>query len=90
MLERTETAVGRVPDMYTIGAALVTAVTLYLVGVLGQRLFDFPAPVTMLFLAVVLKLTQAVSPISSRAPIRCIGSSRPWSPIPCCSRSAWR
>jgi malate:Na+ symporter len=62
MLERTETAVGRVPDMYTIGAALVTAVTLYLVGVLGQRLFDFPAPVTMLFLAVVLKLTQAVSP----------------------------
>ena len=62
MLERTETAVGRVPDMSTIGAALVTAVTLYLVGVLGQRLFDFPAPVTMLFLAVVLKLTQAVSP----------------------------
>jgi malate:Na+ symporter len=62
MLERTETAIGRVPDMYTIGAALVTAVTLYLVGVLGQRLFDFPAPVTMLFLAVVLKLTQAVSP----------------------------
>jgi malate:Na+ symporter len=52
----------RSSDMYNIGAALVTAVTLYLVGVLGQRLLDFPAPVTMLFLAVVLKLTQAVSP----------------------------
>ena len=62
MLERTRPPSVRVPDMYTIGAALVTAVTLYLVGVLGQRLFDFPAPVTMLFLAVVLKLTQAVSP----------------------------
>ncbi len=49
-------------DMKTIGAALVTAVTLYLVGVLGQRLFDFPAPVTMLFLAVFLKLGQVVSP----------------------------
>jgi malate:Na+ symporter len=52
----------RSTDMYTIGAALVTAVTLYLIGVLGQRLLDFPAPVTMLFLAVMLKLTQAVSP----------------------------
>jgi malate:Na+ symporter len=62
ILERGETAVAGLPDMYTIGAALVTAVTLYLVGVLGQRLFDFPAPVTMLFLAVLLKLTQAVSP----------------------------
>jgi malate:Na+ symporter len=61
ILERDE-AVAKVADMYTIGAALVTAVTLYLVGVLGQRLFDFPAPVTMLFLAVMLKLTQAVSP----------------------------
>ncbi len=59
--ERDENVV-RLVDMYTIGAALVTAVTLYLIGVLGQRLFEFPAPVTMLFLAVVLKLTQAVSP----------------------------
>ena len=50
------------PDVQTVGAAVVTAVTLYLVGVLGQRLFDFPAPVTMLFLAVVLKLGRLVSP----------------------------
>jgi Na+/citrate or Na+/malate symporter len=46
----------------TIAAAGVTAVTLYLVGALGQRLFDFPAPVVMLFVAVILKLTRAVSP----------------------------
>jgi malate:Na+ symporter len=59
---QSEDQVARPADMYTIGAALVTAVTLYLIGVLGQRLLDFPAPVTMLFLAVVLKLTQAVSP----------------------------
>lgn len=50
------------PDVTTIAAAGVTAVTLYLLGVLGQRLFEFPAPVTMLFLAVVFKLTRAVSP----------------------------
>jgi malate:Na+ symporter len=62
ILGHDETAIPGLPDMYTIGAALVTAVTLYLVGVLGQRLFDFPAPVTMLFLAVMLKLTQTISP----------------------------
>ena len=39
--------------MKTIAAAGVTAITLYLVGVMGQRLFGFPAPVAMLFLAVV-------------------------------------
>jgi len=58
---REETASGPL-DVTTIAAALVTAVTLYLVGLLSQRLFDFPAPVAMLFLAVVLKLTRAVSP----------------------------
>jgi CCS family citrate carrier protein len=50
------------PDVMTIAAAGVTAVSLYLLGVLGQRLFGFPAPVAMLFIAVLLKLTQAVSP----------------------------
>lgn len=49
-------------DVNTVAAAVITAVTLYLIGVLGQRLFDFPAPVTMLFLAVVLKLGRLVSP----------------------------
>jgi CCS family citrate carrier protein len=49
-------------DVTTIGAAVVTAVTLYLIGVMAQRLFDFPAPVAMLIIAVCLKLARAVSP----------------------------
>ena len=49
-------------DVRTIGAAVVTAATLYLIGVLAQRLLDWPAPVTMLFLAVLLKLAHGVSP----------------------------
>ena len=49
-------------DVTTIGAAVVTAVTLYLIGALAQRLFGFPAPVAMLVIAVVLKLARAVSP----------------------------
>jgi malate:Na+ symporter len=46
----------------TVAAAVVTAVTLYLIGALGQRLFSFPAPVLMLIIAVCLKLARAVSP----------------------------
>jgi CCS family citrate carrier protein len=49
-------------DVSTIGAAVVTAVTLYLIGVIAQRLFSFPAPVAMLIIAVCLKLARAVSP----------------------------
>jgi CCS family citrate carrier protein len=49
-------------DVATVGAAVFTAVTLYLVGALGQRLFEFPAPVVMLVIAVGLKLARAVSP----------------------------
>ena len=49
-------------DVTTIGAAVVTAVTLYLIGALSQRLFSFPAPVAMLVIAVFLKLIRAVSP----------------------------
>jgi CCS family citrate carrier protein len=49
-------------DVSTVAAAVVTAVTLYLVGSLGQRMFGFPAPVTMLIIAVGLKLARAVSP----------------------------
>ena len=50
------------PGASTVAAAALTAVSLYLVGALAQRLFDFPGPVTMLFLAVVLKLGRLVSP----------------------------
>ena len=60
-LQREEDADGRA-DVATVGAAVVTAVTLYLVGALGQREFGFPAPVVMLVIAVALKLTRAVSP----------------------------
>jgi malate:Na+ symporter len=49
-------------DVTTIAAAVVTAVTLYLIGALAQRLFSFPAPVAMLVIAVGLKLARAVSP----------------------------
>jgi malate:Na+ symporter len=61
-LEAEEEAAEMRIDTATIGAAVVTAVTLYLIGALAQRLFDFPAPVVMLMIAVALKLTRAVSP----------------------------
>jgi CCS family citrate carrier protein len=49
-------------DVTHIAAAGVTALTLYLLGILCFRLFGLPAPVAMLFIAVLVKLTQAVSP----------------------------
>ena len=49
-------------DATTIAATGVTAVTLYLIGVLGQKLFDFPAPLTMIFIAFLMKATNAISP----------------------------
>jgi malate:Na+ symporter len=61
-LEREEEAADDRVDVATVGAAVVTAVTLYLIGALGQREFGFPAPVVMLVIAVALKLTRAVSP----------------------------
>ena len=50
------------PDLQTIGAALLLAMTLYLAGALIQKLTGFPGPVTMLFLAVAIKLARFVSP----------------------------
>jgi CCS family citrate carrier protein len=49
-------------DVGTVAAAGLAAITLYLLGVMCHRLFGLPAPVAMLFLAVVAKLTSAVSP----------------------------
>jgi CCS family citrate carrier protein len=49
-------------DVSHIAAAGITAVTLYLVGTMCQRLFGLPAPVAMLFIAVLVKLSRAVSP----------------------------
>lgn len=50
------------PDLQTIGGAVVLAMTLYTIGALVQDWTKFPGPVTMLFLAVVLKLGRLVSP----------------------------
>jgi malate:Na+ symporter len=49
-------------DVGTVAAAGLTAITLYLLGIMCYRLFGLPAPVAMLFLAVIAKLTHAVSP----------------------------
>jgi Na+/citrate or Na+/malate symporter len=45
-----------------VAAAGITAICLYLTGLLGQTLFKFPGPITMLVLAVALNLARAVSP----------------------------
>jgi len=45
-----------------VAAALITAVTLYLVGALAQKVLGWPGPVTMLFITVALKLGQVLSP----------------------------
>jgi malate:Na+ symporter len=49
-------------DVGTIAAAGLTAITLYLLGIMCHHLFGLPAPVAMLFLAVLAKLISAVSP----------------------------
>lgn len=50
------------PDVATIAAAGLTAITLYLLGVMLHHVTGLPAPVAMLFLAVLAKLSSAVSP----------------------------
>jgi CCS family citrate carrier protein len=49
-------------DVTHIAAAGITAITLYLVGLVCRDWFGLPAPVAMLFLAVLVKLARAVSP----------------------------
>ena len=64
-------------DVSTVAAAGLAAITLYLMGVMCHRLFGLPAPVAMLFFAVLAKLTRAVSPlICSRAAWWSISSFR--------------
>ncbi|MDB5679516.1 2-hydroxycarboxylate transporter family protein [Sphingomonas bacterium] len=50
------------PDLQTIGAAVILAMTFYLAGALVQKLTGFPGPVTMLFLAVIFKLGRLITP----------------------------
>jgi CCS family citrate carrier protein len=51
-----------IPNVATIAGAGVTAVMLYLAGLMAQTLWNWPGPVTMLFIAVLLKLGRTVSP----------------------------
>lgn len=55
-------APGLLADLSTVGAAVVLAMTLYVAGALLQKLTGFPGPVTMLFLAVAMKLARMVPP----------------------------
>ncbi|MBU6296856.1 MAG: 2-hydroxycarboxylate transporter family protein [Alphaproteobacteria bacterium] len=50
------------PDIATVAGAAVMTVTFYLVGVLTQRYWGWPAPVVMLFAVVVIKILRLVSP----------------------------
>jgi malate:Na+ symporter len=52
---------GRV-DVGRVAAATLFAVSLYLLGLVANRLCGLPAPVAMLFFAVLVKLTRAASP----------------------------
>jgi len=51
-----------VSDVGQLAAAGITAIALYLVGLVAFDVFGFPAPVTMLFAAVLLKLARAFPP----------------------------
>lgn len=50
------------PDINALACGALLAVLLYMVGMLGHRLIGLPAPVGMLFVAVLLKLVNGVSP----------------------------
>ena len=54
--------VAQTPDVVHMAAAGLTALTLYMAGLACHRWFGLPAPITMLFLAVMLKLARAISP----------------------------
>ncbi len=49
-------------DVTTIAAGALLAVLLYMIGMLGHKLIGLPAPVGMLFIAVLIKLVHGVSP----------------------------
>ncbi|MDB6161578.1 MAG: Malate Na(+) symporter [Gammaproteobacteria bacterium] len=50
------------PPVTDIVAAGLFAISLYLLGLLCNKLFGLPAPVSMLFITVLVKLARAVSP----------------------------
>lgn len=60
--EAEEEAVGGTVDVGQVAAAGVVAITLYLLGMMAYQLVGLPGPVAMLFIAVIVKLTRAVTP----------------------------
>jgi CCS family citrate carrier protein len=52
----------REPTIQDILAAGIFAITLYMLGLLCNKLFGLPAPVSMLFITVLVKLARAASP----------------------------
>ncbi|RAK61631.1 malate permease [Phenylobacterium hankyongense] len=57
-----EEALKLAPSPQTVGAAVVMVVTLFLLGGLAQKLWNWPGPVVMLGLAVLMKLGRVASP----------------------------
>ncbi|OWY38403.1 malate permease [Xenophilus sp. AP218F] len=57
-----QTAASGKIDPTSLAAAALMAILLYMVGMLGHKLIGLPAPVGMLFAAVVVKLTHGASP----------------------------
>ncbi len=57
-----ETPVEGKMDVTTLASGALLAVLLYMLGMLGQKTIGLPAPVGMLFLAVLLKMVNGVSP----------------------------
>lgn len=51
-----------IPGAAALASGVLLAVLLYMVGMFGQRITSIPAPVIMLFTAVMVKLFQGVSP----------------------------
>ena len=49
-------------DVTTIASGALLAVLLYMLGMLGHKLIGLPAPVGMLFMAVLVKLCNGASP----------------------------
>lgn len=63
-------------DVTTIASGALLAVLLYMLGMLGHKLIGLPAPVGMLFMAVLVKLCNGASPRLLEGSQVCINSSR--------------
>lgn len=60
--EKVETKKEMVMDVTTFASGVLLAAMLYMVGMIGHKMIGLPAPVGMLFAAVLVKLTNGVSP----------------------------